>query len=197
MKSMKYFDESFHTNDFDQEMLDFIEKNYDVDKCNGWYVSVSLCYHPIDKDFFVLACTASGNNITKQQFKEKIGMTNKGTFTKEDLVAGKHVVECRNGTRYVVLDVNVLLELGETGWLGLDDFQGDLLHNDGNDEWDIVKVHLVQHINIHYSKNLPLVWERTEKSEDPEKSDAQLQYEQCKAKMDELQKELAALKEKL
>ena len=199
-KSVKQFGEQFYTDDFDREMLDFIEDNYSVDNINGWHVTKTLCYHYNDNDFFITGSTPlliDGTYLTKQQFKEKIGMTNKNTFTKDDLVAGKHVIECRNGTRFVVLEENVLLELGEKGWLGLDDFQGNLLHNNGSDEWDIVKVYLVQYINIHFCKHLPLVWERKEKSEEPEKSDAQLQYEQCKAKMDELQKELAALEEKL
>lgn len=180
---MKEFDESFHTNDFDREMLDFIKENYTIDTCNGWYESVSLCYHPLDKDFFILACTASGNNLTKQEFKEKIGMTNKATFTKDDLVVGKHVVECRNGDRYAVLDKNVLLRLGCVSWGDLNHFKHDLTH----DRLTIVKVYSVEYGNLHNYKDLPLVWERTEKSE------AQLQYEECQAKMKELQAQLDKL----
>jgi|TARA_A100001518_G_C1227286_1_gene80645 hypothetical protein len=195
---MKKFSENFYTDDFDQEMLDFIEENYNVDTVNGWYVKRCLSYHFYDNDFYVSEYLGHGVYLTKQQFKEKIGMTNKDTFTKDDLVAGKHVVECRNGSRYVVLEDNVLLELGDLGWEGLDDFEEDLLFGrDNSDEWDIVKVYRVQYKNIHLRKDLPLVWERKEKSEEPVKSEAQLQYEECQAKMDELQKELSALKEKL
>lgn len=184
---MKEFDESFHTNDFDREMLDFIKENYNIDTCNGWYESVSLCYHPLDKDFFILTCTASGNNLTKQEFKEKIGMVNKTTFTKDDLVAGKHIVEYRDGCRRFVMCDDYLI--GTDGCSSLGNFDGNLISVCKS--MDIVKVYeittrdtvdgFLKHLNLN------LVWERTEKSE------AQLQYEECQAKMKELQAQLDKL----
>lgn len=185
-KSGKHFSEKFYTEDYDQEMLDFIEENYDIDTCNGWYVKRSLIYHCDDNDFYVSEYLGHGKHLTKQEFKEKIGMVNKSTFTKDDLVAGKHVVECRNGNRYVLVAHDVLLGLNSTGWNTIDEFEENLVYEDNNC-WDIMKVFEVEQRNLHTYEHLPIVWERTEKSE------AQLQYEECQAKMKELQAQLDKL----
>ena len=97
---MKSFEEGFYTEDYDQEMLDFIEKNYTIDYVNGWEIKSALV-HKVhkNKEFFVSRYTQhyGAKFLTKEQFKEKIGMTNnsygKNTFTTDMLVAGKHVVE--------------------------------------------------------------------------------------------------------
>ena len=113
-------------------------------------------------------------------------MVNKNTFTKDGLVVGKHVVECRNGSRYVLVDHDVLLGLDSTGWNTIDEFEENLTYKD-NDCWDIMKVYGVIQKNLHTYEHLPIVWERTEKSA------AQLQYEECQAKMKELQAQLDKL----
>lgn len=190
---MKKFNERFHTDDYDQEMLDFIKENYNIWEDDSYPFNLNtrkklLRYNEYNE--FVVTCYEIGEYLTKQQFKEKIGMVNKGTFTKDDLVVGKHIVECRNGSRYVVLEDNVLLELGDLGWEGLDDFEEDLLFDrDNSDEWDIVKVYRVQYKNIHLSKDLPLVWER--------KSPQQLEIDKLQAEVDERVKRINELKESM
>lgn len=189
-KYVKHFDEQFYTDDFDQEILDFIEENYDVLKSVCYPFSLSSCNNNYirctHQSKFIVTCFKCGAYLTKQQFKEKIGMVNKSTFTKDDLVAGKHVVECRNGNRYVLVDKDVLLGLDSTGWNTIDEFEENLAYKD-NDCWDIMKVYGVIQKNLHTYEHLPIVWERTEKSQ------AQLQYEECQAKMKELQTQLDKL----
>lgn len=74
---MKSFNESFYTEDFDQEMLDFIEANYTAN-CDviGWSnLDVSLCYSDCDKGFYLAYYISEGNKLTKEEFKRKIGMS--------------------------------------------------------------------------------------------------------------------------
>lgn len=190
-KSVKHFDEKFYTNDYDQEMLDFIKRNYDWDSVQSTIPNPSgLYYSNKDDDFCLLSHVPDCKHLTKQQFKEKIGMTNKTTFTKDDLVAGKHVVECRNGNRYVLVTQDVLLGLDSAGWNTIDEFEENLTYK-YNDCWDIMKVYGVIQKNLHTYEHLPIVWERTEKSA------AQLQYEECQAKMDELQEKMKELQAQL
>ncbi len=112
---MTQFNESFYTDDFDQEMLDFIKEDFKITKdINEWDLSHEglihgepLCYFWTDSicDYI----TDDFKYLTKQEFKDKIGMTDKenttqqnNTFTKDMLVSGEHVVETREGIRYLV-----------------------------------------------------------------------------------------------
>lgn len=186
----KDFDGSFYTDDFDQEMLDFIKSNYSIDKrlpfdnTSGNYVR----YDVVSNNFVVWRAMSRGY-LTKQQFKEKIGMVDKNTFTKDDLEVGKHVVECRGGERFVVLDKGILLSLNGVNWGRLSHFTMELTHK--CDHLDIVKVYLVEEKNIYICKDLPLVWQRTEKSE------AQLKMEECQKQIKLLQEQMDKLQEEL
>ena len=72
---MTLFNEGFYTTDYDQEMLDYVENNYKVYKPNGWSFNKKLCYHTVDQDFYVTKYyPCGGGALTKEQFKQKIGM---------------------------------------------------------------------------------------------------------------------------
>lgn len=138
---MKSFEKNFYTNDYDQEMLDFIEGNYSVDKINGWYNTVTLNYHHTDNDFYVSSNGISCDELlTKEQFKEKIGMTSNTSdksvfvFTKDMLKDGMFVKV--DGVIYAVLG-KVLCSYEM--YILLEDYDESL--NDKREErWDIQEV---------------------------------------------------------
>lgn len=112
----KDFDGSFYTDDYDQLMINFIKKKYSVveDKVFKFIFDREMPYlrYINFEDAFVVCTTANGFikggvYLTKQQFKEVIGM--KEIFTKGDLVVGKHVVEFRDGRRGLWLDKLILI----------------------------------------------------------------------------------------
>jgi len=188
---MKKFNEHFWTDDYDQEMLDFIKDNYNIWEDDLFPFSLSTGKKVLRYDeekVFVVTCFEIGEYLTKQEFKEKIGMTNKDTFTKGDLVAGKHVVVYRSGHRRVVMYNGCLS--GVDGNSNLENYNNELEH-DRNSSMDIIEVYEICSNSLLKDlverKNLKLVWKRTEKSE------AQLQYEECQAKMKELQEQLDKL----
>lgn len=151
---MKTFDENFYTEDYDQEMLDFIDSNYTADKSvRGWSnLDLILFYSSWDNDFYLAPDDTDDptyNKLTKAEFKQKIGMPTEetlmeketvqeqATFGKKDLVDGMFV-KCRNG--------NVFMKLGNTlnsltGYLELDVYTDTLLEGESEDDWDIVEVY--------------------------------------------------------
>ncbi len=191
---MKSFAENFYTGDYDQEMLDFIDKNYTIDFVNGWRIKESLSYHISDDDFFVSTdIKGAGKLLTKEQFKEKIGMTNKthdeGVFTKNMLKDGMFVK--MKGDIYMVLG-KVLCSYDR--YILLEDYDEGL--NDNEQEvWNIQEVYILEGedniapLNYSLSGNgLTSIWERP-----PEKSKAQFHYDKCKEKLEGIQKMMVAL----
>lgn len=267
---MKQFDHSFYTDDFDQEMLDFLKQEGFIVTDNHWNEAnikdVVLRYNAAQEAFW----TTSGNvdksfgvYLTKQEFKKRIGMTKTNgslerwkngdkrlqveteyltderknslwvlfdqlgwsnndirefsegcvwtntldcgvepfgvlmhgddldpsyplstvedleeivkyeesenmkegdnTFTKDMLVSGEHVVECRNGDKYLVFK-DRLIESG--GYNELEEYKDNLTYKDCEPAWDIVSVY--KHVSapdslefIFEEGNLTLVWQRT------------------------------------
>lgn len=96
---MSLFSEDFYTDDFDQEMLDWIKSNLKISQIQGeWDVSHTKLeyYNTKGIDYFWTSnCTSHETKLTKQQFKEKIGMVTK-QFTIADLKDGM-VVEIDSG----------------------------------------------------------------------------------------------------
>ncbi len=196
---MKSFDEGFYTSDYDQEMLDFIECNYNVDKINGWYVSATLNYHINDNDFYICAYQGSleNNRLTKEEFKRKIGMiteeeksVEKGSFSKSDLVDGMFV-KFADGEYRLVLAGN--LHRGE-GFCPLDSFTEDLLFGHGEgDDTDIIEVLIddgsyTLKTNLELGYGLKSIWKRP-----AEKTPAQLILEDLQQKMESLHEEMNRL----
>ena len=91
---------------------------------------------------------------------------------KNDLVAGKHVIEVYGGELYFVCG-NYLLS-NDGGFNLLDDYNDDLIMKcDENSYFKIVKVYEIKQnrnlVNLMNNDNLKLVWERQEKLTDFEK----------------------------
>lgn len=201
---MKSFNEGFYTEDFDQEMLDFIESNHTVDHyVNGWSnLDLCLCYSEWDKDFYLKYSNSTVNKLTKEEFKRKIGMPTgenttesetiqeQATFGKKDLVDGMFV-KCRNGKLHVVIG---MCAHNNNGWMDLEnEFTEDLLETSDITNLDIVEVFLK-------AKNFPLaqylkgaglqsIWKRT-----PPKSEKVIKLEE---RISTMQDNLLALKEQL
>lgn len=191
---MKSFDESFYTVDFDQGMLDFIGRGYktiedQLDHKGEELVYSSACdcfwtntfpKHDSIKDYEVLP------ELTKEQFKQKIGMALKNTttvkddnivenntFTKSDLKDGMLVRHRGYETLYMKIG-DMLLSLG--GYNKLSFLDENLLARDES-AWDVVEVY-----ENHFAKNiteafdvtyLKSIWKRT-----PEKTPVQIELEE-------------------
>lgn len=103
----KVFDFQFCTDNFDQEMLDFIvEKGWSLEGSNhGSYATVddNCLYYGTGIDGFWTDADVQHYGfvlLTKQEFKEKIGMVTK-QFTKADLRDGM-ICTSRNGDVFTV-----------------------------------------------------------------------------------------------
>ncbi len=202
---MRSFDEGFYTEDYDQEMLDFIEENYEVDDVNGWYVSTSLIHNK--GEFFVSKYKgrATALELTKEEFKRKIGMiaedekvveknTFSNTFSKSDLVDGMFV-RCRNGDFFIKLGTTLN---SLTGYLDLEIYSDTLLDVDLEEDWDIVEVYQTEGKECTLSRmleekyGLKSIWKRP-----PEKTPSQLKLESLQQKMESLQEEMNILQKSI
>ena len=92
---------------------------------------------------------------------------------KSDLIAGKHVVETRNGEKYLILDSEegkFMYEVHD-GFMDLERYHEELTRMTGNKEYDIMKIYELKKpgneycIDKHCEEYLDLVWERTEPKE--------------------------------
>ena len=84
----KLFDESFCTSDYDQEMVDFLAKVYNCSntglRLDHGFLKYSLIYNEFWTSNYFVQCPV----LTKQQFKEKIGMIDK-EGKKDEMVSYK------------------------------------------------------------------------------------------------------------
>ncbi len=176
---MKSFEESFYTKDYDQEVLDFIKDNYTIDYVNGWRIKGSLSYHSNDDDFFVSTdIKRTGKLLTKEQFKEKIGMTNSSSdesvFTKDMLKDGM----------FVKVKEDIYMVLGKVlcsydRYVLLEDYD-DGLNDNEQEVWNIQEVYVLEGedniapLNYFLSGDgLKSIWKRP-----PEKTPAQKHLEE-------------------
>jgi hypothetical protein len=203
MKDFKSWDESFYTEDYDQEMLNFINSNYSVDYVNGWKVQTSLCQR--GGEFFVSRRNGYdkmiSRELTKEEFKRKIGMVieeekvaDKDAFSKSDLIDGMFVM-CRNGDVFLKLG-NTLNSL--TGYLDLEVYSNTLLDEDSEEDWDIVEVYQIEGKECTISRmleekhGLKSIWKRP-----LEKTQPQLKLEDLQQKMEALQEEMNILQKSI
>ena len=206
---MKQFNQSFYTDDFDQEMLDFLEKE-------GYSVSGKVCYsypnlsdkylkyYDVQECFWTTDVEYKYGNptfLTKQQFKEKIGMTEKentskqsNTFTKSMLVSGEHIVKLRDGSYNLVMKDRIVYK---GRWVSLEHLTDNLIHycveEDYTDEdLDVIAVYsLKKHFtlnNLEDGKELTLIWQR-------ESSEKQKQREVIQTLEEDLKRAQKALEE--
>lgn len=144
------------------------------------------------KDFYTSKINMLPNYLTKQKFKEKIGMV-KREFTLDDLEAGKHVVELEDGRKALVVESGKgeksLFFYKDLRWTHLSNYNQDLKTEEAHLS-DIVKVSTFKYFPDAVSRH-DLIWQREEKSE------SQLQYEECEKKMKELQEQMDILSKKI
>lgn len=126
----KLFDENFCTDDYDQKMIDFINKNFGEVSVE-WKPLEGYLKYGIGLDKFWTSDShlhCSENILTKQQFKEKIGMIDKvedqggmvsyKLIDKEGYLAHFHYNEC------------ILNQVGCDIFRGIIDEDGHLLNED-------------------------------------------------------------------
>lgn len=201
MKNLRNWGEAFYTEDYDQEMLDFIETSYPINTlCN--LDDIFLNYAPAVGCFWTDNYKPDhGSSMEKEEFKRKIGMVveegevvGKNTFSKSDLVDGMFV-SCRNGDVFTKLG-NTLNSL--TGYLDLEVYSNTLLDEDSEEDWDIVEVYQTEGKECTISRmleekhGLNSIWKRP-----PEKTQSQLKLEALQQKMESLQEEMNILQKSI
>lgn len=94
-------------------------------------------------------------------------------MTKSDLIAGKHVVETRDGDKYLIFDSEEckFMYRVDGEFLDLERYREDLTRMSGDKSYDIMKVYELvcpanqNSIKAYCERYLLLVWERTEPKE--------------------------------
>lgn len=183
------FDGEFYTDDFDQEMIDFIEQNLpvsNIDWHNKTVHDIYLKYSHHNKCFWFSDDSVSCfKRLTKQQFKEKIGMTTK-QFTKSDLKDGMRVVH-RDKTETVVVGCELWVTKSDNYFeRSLHMYSGSLLDDLKSKsqlrQYDIMEV---------IDRDNTVLFKRVEKSQ------TQLQLEELEKQQREIADKIAELSKKL
>ena len=210
-KDLKGFVEGRHQpyTDYNQEIIDWLTENNGGDfrnhqprYCHIFTQSGSFYTHYLKYEHDVY--------YTNEQFKEWIGMTNCQTnkeFKLSDLVSGKHVVEYRDGSRRLVLDVGWV---GDNGYRSIDGVKQEYektMENHTTESHDVVKVYDLVCGDVFKDllseDNLSLVWERkeapVETAQEKAKKEAEArliaQLNELSQKIEALQRQAEAIKE--
>lgn len=134
--------------------------------------------------------------VTYNELMEIAGMSDKKTFTKADLVAGKHVFETREGTlNLVIKSQNGLSAVNLDGRMYFGDlksYKEDLTYSEC-ESLDIVAVYEIYYPNSFncLSHQLVSIWRRAEKTE------TQIQFEKLQQQIAELQAQANKLQQTL
>ncbi|APC44488.1 hypothetical protein [Pseudoalteromonas phage PH357] len=191
------FADRFYTKDFDQEMLDYVKDKYIFWENEDYPFTVNedttvLRY---DSECFIVTWVKEGNELTKEQFKERIGMPNtaSNTVTKDMLKTGmiiKHH-DAYGGTSLAMVLLNTAdgdIFAGKT-WGVLDNNLAHIIevyqprankyYLNGGDGYD-------EGINLD---GCTLIWER--------KSPEQLEIDKLQSEVDERLKRINELKESM
>lgn len=204
----------YYTEDFDQEMLDWLTRDR-PEKCHSRYP---------DSDWWTtkhkyLKLGATGDlwtssddlysfsrhtKLSKSEFKKHIGMPEEenkmSTFTKDDLKTG-HLVVLRDGEEYVVFKGvasayscnDTIVNLNNHCWDFLEGYNDNLLNNHNFSELDIMEVYLQSHpigfVREYEKDKRQLLWKREEKSE------KDLQIEKLQVTITQAQEQIDKLKE--
>lgn len=134
----KSFDESFYTTDFDQEMLDYIKKigcNTEVSKGN-WKEEHKVLFYGNKLDVFWTdkvkrLLYKPYSRLTKQQFKEKIGMIDK--VEDQDGMVSYKLIDKVGFLKASAANSSILNELNFSAFTGKMTKYGSLMDEDGND----------------------------------------------------------------
>ena len=111
-------------------------------------------------------------------------------FTKDMLVAGKHVVELRNGHKAVFIGNGIFQYIDNIeDWMDVDKYSYDLFRP-SNNNYTVIRVYEVDRkVAIgSFNRILNPIWQREEKSQQ------QIEYENLMTKIAELQKQAEKLK---
>lgn len=187
---MCYFNERFYTDDFDQEMMNFVVTKYSRAKQDWcWDKNQNFLVYGFSNNYFWTEDSNINSDkdykyLTKQQFKEKIGMTTK-TFTKADLKDGMRLIN-RDGNTYYLLGRN-LLTYNPDAYLG----------NGAFNQATYITCYSDQLLNPHFkSLDIMKVIDRDDKVlfVREEKSETQIQFEKLQQQIEELQAQASKLK---
>lgn len=200
---MKQFNESFYTDDFDQEMLDFVQENYNViDGGNLTIGNKYLKYGKINKYFWTHdnMPLVGFAYLTKNQFKEKIGMTKDkpllenyfvkpnemceelpNTFTKSMLVSGEHVVKLKLGDYRMVLGDRLV---NGSNYMKLKSMT-DSLECRFDENLDVTEVYAIDQgfvlDELSVGKGIVLIWQR----ETPEQAQKRIRKQELEVTLRE------------
>lgn len=197
---MSLFNECFYTDDFDQEMIDYVDTlgNFTARCYIGRHSGWSYLKYGQGNDYFWATNVPPSKEdkyLTKQQFKEKIGMTQK-PFTKSDLKNGMVVHNSFSGLQLVVGNHIVYSE----GFGLLTHYHQNLRHGeheelDINEVFEVISASGVRYINEWVLKS---IWKRPEPVVTPPVPSAeQIEIEKIQAEMEQLNKRLGELKAKV
>jgi hypothetical protein len=192
---MSYFSYRFYTDDFDQEMLDFVEKKYGLSKSHQSVKDDYLNYGTGNNYFWT--CNGASNvydfhKLTKREFKEIVGMSDKKTFTKADLKDGM-VTKYNNGDLRLVLGGS--LRGKACGWMSLGDFDDNLSHRTFG--WTIAEVFSPKSEYYNLSElfdegRLVSIWKRP-----PAKTQTEIELEKLQQQIADLQAQANKLQQTL
>lgn len=133
--------------------------------------------------------------ITKEEWlaaKEKAVSGSTKLSPKDMLVAGKHLVECSDGSRYLFLDGGILFNITQYGWVNLKHYDSNLLASNTYMR-NINKIYtfsiIGDYFNMKEERNLTLVWERNV----GEKTKLRKEIEELKSQLKEKEEQLNSL----
>ena len=124
------FDESFCTSDYDQEMVDYISRNFGAVRLESEVPKVYLKYGAILDKFWTSDSYVHCKVLTKQQFKEKIGMIDKED-EKDGMVSYK-IIDKDGYLKSHPKNGEILHEIGSLTFRGEMDEYGFLIDKDCN-----------------------------------------------------------------
>ncbi len=190
----------YYTDSFDKDMLDFIkhELQMEADNEDEWDVTDAHLVYSSNLGWYWTCELTNPENyeyLTKQQFKEKIGMTTK-QFSKKDLKTGMILV-FNNGEYATVLlgTANGDIVTGDS-WFPLKDYEDGQLFN-AKGVRKVLQPKSNRYFNLVLAKEGPhwteyeVVWEYKEKSA------SQIELEKLQQQIAELQDQANKLKSML
>ncbi len=119
------------------------------------------------------------------------------SFSKDDLVAGNHVVETRDGSLMLLVSINgEMVAVDEDGYVEIKDYYREDLKNNDHINLDIMKVYSVGELgtleDVLDKNYLTLEWQRP-----LEKTPSQLKLEDLQQKMVALHEEMNILQKSI
>lgn len=144
-------------------------------------------------------CSYFGTSVSKW---ELVKQEEDNIMKKSDLVAGKHIVETRNGEDYIVLEGGILHDIVDGGWLDLSDYSEDMKFTQSLSyadplSYDIMKVYTfeispIRRFSLTKEQFHTKIWERN-----PPLTEEQKELAELTKQSEELATRMKALKDKI